>query len=83
MASERQRQQQEAAKLLSMQAAADKREARFDEFLFLVKSGSSAEDAALRLGTNPLALVRQAYRWQRKDIVTYLSTVAYRQRHGL
>lgn len=59
------------------------REARFDDFLFMVQSGSSAEEAARRLGTNARAFERQAYRWHRKDIVAYLSSAAYRQRHGL
>lgn len=64
-------------------ARAAEREARFDDFLFLVQNGDSAEQAAHRLGTNALALARQAYRWNRKDIVRYLSSAAYRQRHGL
>jgi hypothetical protein len=63
--------------------AAAQREARFDEFLFLVQSGDSADQAARRLGTNAVALARQAYRWHRADIVSYLSSATYRQRHGL
>ena len=75
--------QLEAGKRIWIEQRAMAREARFDDFLFMVQSGSSAEEAARRLGTNARALQRQAYRWKRKDIVSYLSSAAYRQRHGL
>lgn len=79
---ERRRSLTERRKLWEAKAA-EAREARFDEFLFMMQGGDSAERAARRLGTNPLAMVRQAYRWHRTDIVQYLSSAAYRQRHNL
>jgi hypothetical protein len=63
--------------------AAEAREARFDDFLFMIQQGDSAEVAARRVGTNALALIRQAQRWRRQDITSYLGSAAYRQRHGL
>jgi hypothetical protein len=80
---ERRRRTLEAMRQQYKEAAAARREARFDDFLFLVQSGNSAEQAAQRLGTNARALQRQAYRYQRKDIIKYLGSATYRQRHGL
>ncbi len=62
--------------------AAQRRHARFDDFMDLVTMGTSVEEAAKRIGTNPVALARQAYRWHRVDIVRYLSSATYRQRYG-
>lgn len=80
---EAQRQQARDMSKLSQELAAQRREDRFDEFLFLVRAGNSVEDATQRLGTNPVAMTRQAYRWNRLDIVCHLTSAAYRQRHGL
>lgn len=83
MTPEERRQSLAERRKLWEEKAAEAREARFDEFLFLVQSGDSAEQAAARLGTNAIALTRQAYRWHRRDIVQYLTSAAYRQREGL
>jgi len=76
-------QQSRAASLIYAENAAARRQARFDDFMHMVKAGCSAEDAARRLNTNARALQRQAYRWNREDIARYLSSLAYRERHNL
>lgn len=57
-----------------------RRQHRFDDFMFLVKSGTSAAEATRRVGTTPEALTRQAYRWNRLDIVRVLTTPTRQQR---
>lgn len=79
-ATEQQLKQINLMRELALAGMAARREARFDNFMFLVQSGTSVNEAAARIGTNPVALERQAYRWGRTDIVRTMGAAAYRQR---
>jgi hypothetical protein len=72
-----------AAQERNSERAELERQARFDDFMFLVKAGEAPAVAAKRVGSNPIALVRQAYRWERNDIAKILNPDARRIRLGI
>jgi hypothetical protein len=72
-----------AAQQAWVEMAAARREARFEDFIDLVQVGTSVEEACRRLRTTPVALMRQAYRHKRTDVIQYLGSATYRQRHRL
>ena len=69
-----------AAQALWQEKARQQREARFDDFMFLVSNGTSVEAAVTRLGTSAQALNRQAYRHGRCDIGVLTNPPARREK---
>lgn len=62
--------------------SAIRRNARFEDFRELLAAGESPTVAAMRVGSNPIALCRQAYRWGALDIGRALNSQTLKMRRA-
>ena len=70
----------EAVRRRKLKLQAKARQARFEDYRDLVEAGVTPADAAVRVGSNPSALSRQAYRHGAPDIARPLNAITLKTR---